>query len=293
MAPVGCALAILWGDNLDMHFNHPATKYALSRSDHETQHLQERALLWNPSTRQLFENAGIVQGMRVLDLGSGAGDVALLAADMVGPQGSVLGIDLDSAILETARARVSAAGYRSVVFRSGDVRDIDLGHDFDAVVGRLVLQYVSDPVAVLAAANRHLGRGGIAAFQEADWTIPVRAVPPCALLDRVSGWIREAFDRSGSDIQMGAKLRRIFLSAGFPEPKLHANTFLGGGAEWVGYRHMAGLVRSLLPLIEAEGIAHPEEVAVETLADRLRDQTLSGDGVVFYTTLVSAWVQKD
>jgi len=275
-----------------MQSNAPSTRYALGRSNHEMQHLQERALLWNPSTRRMFESAGITKGMRILDIGSGAGDVALLAAEMVGPQGGVLGVDVDPVILETARARASAAGHRNVMFRSGDVRDLNIAPDFDAVVGRLVLQYITDPVSVLAAANRHLRDGGIAAFQEAEWTIPVQAVPPCALLDKVSGWIREAFRRSGSDTQMGAKLRQVFLGAGFFEPKLHADTFVGGGGEWAGYKHIAGLVRSLLPLIEAEGIAHTAEVAVDTLADRLRDETLSGDGVVFYTTLVSAWAQK-
>lgn len=273
-----------------MQSSTPTIGYALGRSDHEMQHLQERALLWNPSTRRMFEHAGITKGMHVLDVGSGAGDVALLVAEIVGPQGGVVGVD--PVVLETAQARASAAGYRNVKFRSGDIRDLNIGRDFDAVVGRLVLQYIPDPVAVLAAANRHLCDGGIAAFQEADWTIPVQSVPPCALLDRVSGWIREAFRRSGSDMQMGAKLRRSFLSAGFLEPKLHADTFVGGGGEWVGYNHMVGLVRSLLPLIESEGIADPAEVAVDTLADRLRDEALSRDSVVFYTTLVSAWAQK-
>jgi len=276
-----------------MRSDSPSAGYALGRSDHEMQHLQERALLWNPSTRRMFENAGIAKGMHILDVGSGAGDVALLVAEMVGPQGGVLGIDVDPVVLEIARARASAAGYRNVMFRSGDIRSLDVGHDFDAVVGRLVLQHIPDPVAVLATAHRHLRVGGIAAFQEADWTIPVQAVPPCALLDRVSGWVREAFRRAGSDTQMGAKLRRVFLSAGFAEPRLHADTFVGGGREWAGYQHLAGLMRSLLPLIEAEGIASPGDFSVDTLADRLRDETLSRDSVVFYTTLVSAWARKD
>jgi len=292
MAPVGYGSAVSWRDDANMQPNMPTAEYPLGRSNHETEHLQERALLWNPSTRRMFENAGITTGMRVLDVGTGAGDVALLVAEMVGAQGSVLGVDVDPVILETARARASARGYRGVMFKSGDVRDLNLGGDFDAVVGRLVLQYIPDPVSVLEAASRHLRQGGVLAFQEADWTIPVQAVPPCALLDQMSGWIREAFHRSGSDTQMGAKLRQVFVSAGCSRPQLHADTFMGGGREWAGYQHMAGLVRSLLPAIAAGGIADYEEVAVDTLADRLRDETSSRQGVVFYTTLVSAWGRK-
>jgi tRNA A58 N-methylase Trm61 len=82
-----------------------------------------QARLYNRSTRTLFEEAGISAGMRVLDLGSGARDVALLIGDMVGLHGSVLGIDSNPAILETARRRPQAAGATQVsVSRSGRSR---------------------------------------------------------------------------------------------------------------------------------------------------------------------------
>jgi ubiquinone/menaquinone biosynthesis C-methylase UbiE len=266
--------------------------YALGRSDHETAQLQERAVLWNPSTWRLFQDAGISKGMRVLDVGSGAGDVALLASELVGPEGSVVSVDIDPGILETARSRVRAAGWRHATFTAGDIRDIDLGSDFDAVVGRLILQYVPDPVAVLSAAHRHLRPGGVVAFQEADWTGGIRAAPPSPLLDQVSGWIEEAFRRSGSDTEVGVKLRRMLRSAGFPQPHLHADRFMGGGPDWIGYKHLAGLARSLLPVIEAEGIATAAELAVDTLGDRLRAEILASDSVVLYTTLISAWARR-
>jgi ubiquinone/menaquinone biosynthesis C-methylase UbiE len=266
--------------------------YALGRSDRETAQLQERAVLWNPSTRRLFQDAGVKKGMRVLDVGSGAGDVALLASELVGQEGSVVGIDVDPGTLATARSRARAAGWCQATFIAGDIRDIDLGRDFDAVVGRLILQYVPDPVAVLSAAHRHLRPGGVVAFQEADWTAGIRAVPPSPLLDQVSGWIEQAFRRSGSDTEVGVKLRQMLRSAGFPQPHLHADGFMGGGPDWVGYEHLAGLASSLLPVIEAEGIARAAEVAVDTLADRLRAEILASDSVVFYTTLVGAWAKR-
>jgi ubiquinone/menaquinone biosynthesis C-methylase UbiE len=266
--------------------------YALGRSDHETAHLQERAVLWDPSTRRLFQDAGISKGMRVLDVGSGAGDVALLASQLVGPKGSVVGVDIDPGILETARRRARATGSRHATFIVGDIRDIDLGRDFDAVVGRLILQYVPDALTVLNAAHRHLRPGGVVAFQEADWTAGIRAVPPSPLLDQVARWIEQAFRRSGSDIEVGVKLRTTLRRAGFLEPQLHADRFMGGGPNWVGYKHLAGLARSLLPVIEAEDIARAAELAVDTLADRLRDEILASDSVVFYTTLVSAWASR-
>jgi predicted methyltransferase len=67
--------------------NTPADSYALSRAPAETRRLQTQAPILNPSTQQLLEQAGITTGMRVLDVGSGAGDVTLLLADRVGPSG--------------------------------------------------------------------------------------------------------------------------------------------------------------------------------------------------------------
>ena len=63
--------------------------------------------------------------MRVLDIGSGAGDVALVAAELVGPEGEVVGVDMNPEILETARDRVRQAGHRNVKFLAGDVHTLD------------------------------------------------------------------------------------------------------------------------------------------------------------------------
>jgi ubiquinone/menaquinone biosynthesis C-methylase UbiE len=69
---------------------------------------------------RLLIDAGIGPGMRVLDVGCGRGDVALLAAKLVGVQGEVVGIDRDPGALELARGRVRAAGLTNVTFAAGD-----------------------------------------------------------------------------------------------------------------------------------------------------------------------------
>src|SRR5215471_19276952 len=117
--------------------------YLPGRSEGETSRLQAQAELFEQPTRRLFEDAGITTGMKVLDLGSGAGDVAFIAAQLVGPTGRVVGVDLNPAVVATAGARARAVELTQVSFVAGDIREIELERDFDAVVGRFVLIYLA------------------------------------------------------------------------------------------------------------------------------------------------------
>jgi cyclopropane fatty-acyl-phospholipid synthase-like methyltransferase len=78
--------------------------YVMGRSEDEARRLEERAEFFARPTRLLFEDAGITTGMKVLDIGSGPGDVALLAAELVGPSGRVVGVDVNPAVAAAAPA---------------------------------------------------------------------------------------------------------------------------------------------------------------------------------------------
>ena len=79
--------------------------YVLGTTDAEHDRLIRQAARLEPFTERLCRDAGIGPGQRVLDIGSGIGDVAFLVARLVGPTGEVIGIDLDGIALEKARAR--------------------------------------------------------------------------------------------------------------------------------------------------------------------------------------------
>lgn len=144
--------------------------YVFGRSIGEAQSIQQLAQILAPVTRQFLEQAGLCSGMKVLEVGSSAGDVSLLAAELVGPSGTVIGVENNRAILEIARARAQAARLTQVSFVESDLTDLVLDDTFDAVVGRYILQHLRDPVLALRQLLRHLRPGGIVAFQEADLT---------------------------------------------------------------------------------------------------------------------------
>jgi cyclopropane fatty-acyl-phospholipid synthase-like methyltransferase len=91
--------------------------YSLGHSERELQRLSIQARLIEPITRRYFVDAGICRGMRVLDVGSGAGDVAFLAAELVGPSGEVVGTDRVMAALQTARQRAKDRSLSNVLSR--------------------------------------------------------------------------------------------------------------------------------------------------------------------------------
>src|SRR5437867_3583432 len=143
------------------------SSYPIEQSDEEMHRLVlQDAVLHREATRWLFEQAGLTAQMRVLDVGCGAGDVAFLAAEMVGPAGTVVGVDNSLRALQTARIRAERAGIANVSFVEGDLDNLELDGTFDALVGRSVLMYLTAPAATLRRLQRFIPPGGIVAFRE-------------------------------------------------------------------------------------------------------------------------------
>jgi tRNA A58 N-methylase Trm61 len=136
-------------------------QYALGRSPEEYGRLRRQAEILKPMTRRLFAEAGIEPGMRVLDLGSGAGDICMLLAEMVGSGGSVIGLDIDQDAVIHARERVADAGLLNVTFVHSDFAHYAPKAPVDAIVGRLVLMYQDDPARALTKLTEYLRRGRV------------------------------------------------------------------------------------------------------------------------------------
>src|SRR6201988_1956147 len=115
------------------------SEYALGYNAAEQPRLIRQATRIAPVTERFFREAGIGPGQRVLDLGSGVGDVAMLVARLVGPSGEVVAIERDPKSIAKARARVTEAGFHNVSFSESDVGKIPHGKPFDAAVGRFIL----------------------------------------------------------------------------------------------------------------------------------------------------------
>jgi SAM-dependent methyltransferase len=106
-------------------------------------------------------HASLRPGETVLDLGSGAGFDAFLAAREVGDSGRVIGVDMTPEMLERARRNAAAGGYRNVEFREGRIEALPVEDaSVDLVISNCVINLVPDKAAVYREVERVLRPGG-------------------------------------------------------------------------------------------------------------------------------------
>jgi SAM-dependent methyltransferase len=264
------------------------TGYQLGSDAAELERLDLQGRVLAPATRAILAMAGVRPGMRVLDLGSGAGDVAFVAAGLAGPAGQVVGIDQSPDAVAKATARAGQRGLSSVRFVAGDIHDPAPGGPFDAIIGRLVLMYVPDPAAVLRTQAGVLRSGGVVAPIEFDLH-SARSLPSTPLAGQALSWLREAFTRAGIDPALGPGLWAVLQAAGLQPSGMIGVQPHFGPEDPDGAAILAGIVRTVLPLIERAGVATAAEVGADTLQQRLSGELAASAAVFAHPMLISAW----
>jgi SAM-dependent methyltransferase len=268
--------------------------YVLGQSAHEQERLMFQARVLRPYTERFLRAAGVAPGMHVLDLGSGMGDVSLLAADIVGPSGRVLGLDRDEKALERARQRTEQQGCASwVSFQTANLDDFSTTEQFDAVVGRYVLFYQPDPAATIRRFARFLNAGGIVVFHEIDNDVRNPSFPPCDLYDRVYALIPEVFRRGGVPPDFGRGLGKSFLDAGLTFPTVVAEAVVGGGRGSFLVPWVAATVLSLVPRMADLQVTLPTGIALDhTLAGKLEEAVVVLGSQLLGPMQYGAWTRK-
>ena len=264
--------------------------YILGHDGDELDRLIDQARFFGDLTDEVLGRAGIGPGMRVLDVGCGAGDVSFLAARRVGPTGTVLGVDRAPEAVEVAERRAREAGLTNVSFAVHDLSDLTLTGPVDALIGRLVLMYLGDPAAALRRLLDDVKPGGVVAFQEMDMGTAT-CEPDCPLFATTGERIIQTFVRAGLDHRTGLKLARIYRNAGLPAPQTLQGARVESGPDSPVYAWLAQTTRTLLPLMERTGVASAAEVGVDTLEARLREAVVAADATVVPPPLIGAWAR--
>ena len=264
--------------------------YVLGSSDFEHDRLVRQAQMLDPYTRRAFVDAGLAPGQRVLDVGSGMGDVAMLAASIVGPTGTVIGVDRAQDSLTKARERARIRRLANVSFLATDLTDPRIEGTFDAIVGRFILMFLADPVETLKQLATRLRPGGTMVFHEPSWAsfFPLAAHLP--LYTRCGELLCETLRRTGARPDMPAILHKGFLTAGLTEPQLRVEVALATRQE--EQRWLADLLMTMQPRIAELRIPLDGLGDLDTIGTRLESEFAASASYVPLLGLVAGSARK-
>jgi SAM-dependent methyltransferase len=254
--------------------------YVFGRGRGEYERLIEQAEIFGPLTERMLRRAGIGAGMHVLDIGCGAGDVSFLVSALVGPEGSVTGVDVDGEAIVVAEQRRAAQAIANVSFRQADARHLDPGRLFDAAVGRFVLMFMHDPTQALRSFAERVRPGGIIAFCEQAASVTATSAAQQPALAALLALFTSAFRRSGARPDIGAELYSRMRDAGLqPHPRPLAEFVLHPANDTLTYRRWVLFAYSTLPKIVEYGLGTEEDV-LRSVEHDLREELLAATGLV-------------
>jgi ubiquinone/menaquinone biosynthesis C-methylase UbiE len=264
-------------------------KYSLGSDDAEIARLRAQAEFLQKPTQLLLEASGLGPGMRVLDLGTGLGHMAATAAELVGPDGEVVGLDLDPRMLEMARRWLGHLPQVRLV--EADVTRWREDQPFDAVMGRLILFHLPDPVGVLRHHLQAVRPGGRVVMLDYDIG-GLRTEPTDAFIQHMSELVMAAFRAAGADPTIGSRLQNILAESGAED--------IGGLAiaQYLAYDNplgpamLSGVVRSLTPVMIRQGLATEAELDLDKLSTRIADSLRTTGSFLVPPILAAAWGRR-
>jgi len=271
-----------------MNMNHPASiQYPFPNDDGESERLGVQGAFFAPLSGGFLDLAGIGGSMRVLDIGCGTGEVTRLVADRLDENGMVVGIDQDTGRLQQAReiTRTTPAKCR-VTFEHCDLTKVASLGEFDAVVGRMLLLYIDDPVATLSSLQLVLKPNGILAIQEPDHSNYLVTMPESPLFATWRDRLMQTCQACNLRLNSGLHLRSWMERAGYEVTLVHLSERQDCGPDSTVYEVLARAVLGLRSKMLDNKVIGSADEAPADLANQLRKDAVQHQRTVFSSKLI-------
>ena len=199
----------------------PSSTYLLAGQMSELERLQLQSRVWEPAGRALLERLSSGRGLRAVDVGCGCVGWLRILSQWVGPGGSVTGTDVETKLLDAARALIEQDGLGNVTLVQDDLFDSRLEpHTFDLVHSRFEIGPLGRAADQLTSYPRLVAPGGWVILEDPDlgsWHFN----PPAPAAERLIALFAEAFIAAGGDLNAGRCQFDLLREAGL-DPEVRA-----------------------------------------------------------------------
>jgi SAM-dependent methyltransferase len=243
------------------------------------------AAVMQPHTDRLLDTVGVAPGSRCLDVGCGGGHVTRELARRVGPDGCVLGIDLDPEVISLARADAQREGSTNVFFEEGEAAALEPG-DFDLAYSRFLLSHVHSPTSVLQSITAAVRPGGVVVVEDTEFRASF-CYPESAAYERFVQLYRETVSRFGGNADIGPALPALLRSAGIESIAVDVcqPSALTGPTKLISLVTLERISRAAI----GEQLVGPDEL--EALLAALRDYCEDPTNLMSVPRIIRAWGQ--
>jgi SAM-dependent methyltransferase len=242
--------------------------------------------LYGRGTRRVLLDAGLRRGTRVADLGCGVGMVTRLLAELVGPEGHVVGIDASGAQLAKAREQ-SFPGGAPIDFVEASATDTGLpAESFDLVYCRFLLLHLAEPERALREMRTLLKPNGILVCEDGDLST-AGSEPPSAL-DAFADLFCRLGPTRGVDYTLGRRLFHMIQAAGFPAPDITFNQPVVARGE--NKRMLELSVAEAGPALINAGLMRAEEL--ELILVEMRRLATDNTVLAIMPRMAQVWARK-
>lgn len=264
-----------------------ADPYVLATGAAAVRRLHALHDLYSPAGQRVLLRAGLTEGMKVADFGCGVGVITRMLAHMVGPSGSVTGIDVEAAQLEQARELCARDGLTNTSFVKASACDTGLPRNlFDLVYCRFLLLHLSDPASCLREMRAVLKPGGILVVEDGDLA-SATSIPPTAM-DAFANLFSRLGPTRGLNYSLANNLYHLVINANFSEAglEIHQPAMIRGE----GRSLLKWSVEEAGPALIDAGIITPDELA-RTLCE-MQAVVDDPDVVILAPRMSLVWARK-
>lgn len=265
--------------------------YILGYSDRELKRLVFQSRMLDSITRRMLISAGISPGMHILDIGCGPGMTSQLSAELVGPTGSVTGIEQDPKSVKIARQLAYQNNLHNITFQCSRLEDFASKNKFDIVLARFVLIHQKDAVSFLKKAALLVKSGGYIALHEADNARQPQSKPKVPLWDNVIETFIQHLKKICPEYDIGQRFVALFAECGLPVPELSFEVHLAGGKPCDLCNWVVETLSSFVSYASHTVLVDGSPVDLSTLANELQKQIHTSTSQVEFLGQCCAWAK--